>query len=307
MPWLKVELANVKQKVEVLQNKSKLRKDPLTKSVFVDRVKSPLELTVEHNSRMLLKALGSSGMRVAGNSRIVRAGDNRRSVNNNNENQSSQAAAANTQKTGAANSSVTPDGTQQSNAQPEKSTGSAATPPSVSTPTRQSTGEVTSSVIPPKHVSPPYPLGGTLTKNQQVPGIAKQVASPATSPPRQGLAGLTQGVSDLLGAAAVSLGFSTPAAGKAPPGTQNLNNSFVNMSQDVSDSQLLGAVGGFAPASPAYESEFPDPTASRNRSPKVHRNGRTTRSSKDTTQSKATSTIDANVDDHSKSKGRGKR
>ncbi len=74
---VKVELLTVDDRMQILQNKKKCKDHERTKGVFIDRVKSQLELVMEHNSRMLLKEFGRKGMRVTGTGRIVRAGDNR--------------------------------------------------------------------------------------------------------------------------------------------------------------------------------------------------------------------------------------
>ena len=138
--------------------------------------------------------------------------------------------------------------------------------------------------------------------------------SPPSSPAKQGFAGLTQGVTNMLGAAAASLSFSTPSSGRVPSGATSLNNSFTLGTQDVNDSQLLGAVGGepellFAPNSPTYAADSPDPEASRQGSPKAHRNNRKTRSNNLTDI--AEKSLDEIIAEHehpkTNSRGRGRR
>ena len=105
-----------------------------------------------------------------------------------------------------------------------------------------------------------------------------QIVSSTDSGQNQGFSGLTQGVSQLLDAAAATFGFSTPSQVKTIPPATTLNASFIQSTQDASDSVLLGAVGGFAAdemvfnaSSSHYEQEYPAPSASLEGSPKVHR------------------------------------
>ena len=227
--WLKAELATVNQKIAALQGKSKLSRDKATKRVFIDKVKSPIELTLEHNSRMLLKMMGGSGMRVAGNSRIVKVSDNAGTHNHNNVKQTSPANSGTPAVSGSAG----------------ESTGGVEMH-STATSTESTKKNTPSSANTANQPSPSAQPDSASIQRQPVPASAPIIVSSTNQGQNQGFSGLTQGVSQLLGAAAATLGFSTPSQPKTIPPAATLNASFIQSTQDASDSVLLGAVGGLA-------------------------------------------------------------
>ena len=167
----------MKQRVEILQNKSKCRLKDTTKKIYIDRVKNPFELLVEHNSRMLLKAMGHTGMRVAGNSRIIAVGDNTVRSNHNKTNQSSQAVA---QGSSQSSQQVPPEGSAQHNAgvkngQKSVDPNASATPRQV--PTTTVSGTVTSTATPSNYSLAGLTQGFVSSLSQLV-----SVGATATSP-----------------------------------------------------------------------------------------------------------------------------
>ncbi len=77
IPWLKVELASQAQKIELLRAKGKCKNTPTFAKVYISRLKTRDELTIEHNARMVVRLSGRANARVAGNGRILAGvGDN---------------------------------------------------------------------------------------------------------------------------------------------------------------------------------------------------------------------------------------
>ena len=80
IPWLKVEFANKNQKIEVLRAKGRCKASPKFVKVFISRLKTREELTIEHNARMTVRLAGGAKARVAGNGRILHTVGDKRGV-----------------------------------------------------------------------------------------------------------------------------------------------------------------------------------------------------------------------------------
>ena len=170
------------QKIAALQGKRKLRQDKATKRVFIDRIKSPIELTLEHNSLMLIKMMGGSGMRVAGNSRIVKVGDIRVPHNQNNVNQSSQANSGNPVAGDAGGKSTDGVAVQEAN-----TTSTAAA------------GNTPSTVGAANQTPPPPPSDGSQQQLATVLAPPPSIVTSTDPVQNQGFSGITQGsVSSLV-------------------------------------------------------------------------------------------------------------
>ena len=80
--------------------------------MFIDRIKTKEELTLEHNMRMLLKSSSNESakreLRLAGNGRLINVSDNTAHSNNNNADQPSQANNENSTGTTAAANGIAP-------------------------------------------------------------------------------------------------------------------------------------------------------------------------------------------------------
>ena len=126
IPSIKVVLATVNDRVSVLQNKTKCKDTDKTKRVFIDRLKSKVELTAEHNTRMILKRLAPANMRITGSGRLVHVSDNKKTLGGVDKNQSSPAAAPLSQvDADGVVTAVAPHGSVQAQATTESSSGGA--------------------------------------------------------------------------------------------------------------------------------------------------------------------------------------